>query len=116
MTNGYVSVSIGNTGGQWKYFQVSLNLANISSSIATIGAYPWKVSGSEVTIDELRLQPSDAQMQTYTYSPLVGMTSQSDPNGVTTYYEYDGFARLKNVKDKDQKILKYNQYHYQNQP
>jgi len=109
---GWKAVSIGNTGGQWKYFQVSLNLANVVPTFSTISAYPWKKLGSEVTVDELRLQPADAQMQTYTYKPLVGMTSQSDLNGVTTYYDYDAFGRLKNVRDKDQNILGRNYYHY----
>jgi hypothetical protein len=113
---GWTAVSIGNTGGKWKYFEVTLNLGNIGSSISTISAYPWKRSGSEVTVDELRLQPTDAQMTTYTYKPLVGMTSKTDPNGITTYYEYDSFGRLKNVKDHEWNILKQTQYHYQNQP
>lgn len=113
---GWTAVSIGNTGGKWKYFEVTLNLGNIGSSISTICAYPWKRSGSEVTVDELRLQPTDAQMTTYTYSPLLGMTSKTDPNGITTYYEYDSFGRLKNVKDHEWNILKQTLYHYQNQP
>ena len=48
----------------------------------------------------------------YTYSPLVGMTSQTDPNGVTTYYEYDSFGRLARVKNDDNKVVKEYDYHY----
>ncbi len=49
---------------------------------------------------------------TYTYNPLVGMTSQTDAKGETTYYEYDGFQRLRNIKDQDGNIIKTYDYHY----
>lgn len=54
----------------------------------------------------------DAQITTYTYSPLVGMTSMTDPKGMTTYYEYDSFQRLQNVKDQNGNIIKNYDYHY----
>jgi YD repeat-containing protein len=45
----------------------------------------------------------------------VGITSITDPQGVTTYFEYDSFGRLKNTKDSDLKLLQEYNYHYKNQ-
>jgi len=59
--------------------------------------------------------PDDVMITTYTYDPLIGVTSITDPRGYTTYYEYDEFNRLKQVKDGDGKILSKNEYHYKNQ-
>ena len=67
-------------------------------------------------LDNLRTSPSlsGAMISTYTYDPLIGVTSMTDPRGYTMYYEYDDFNRLKLVKDQDGNILSENQYHYQN--
>jgi len=54
-----------------------------------------------------------ALVTTYTYSPLVGITSETDATGRTKYYEYDGLARLKIIRDQDGKILKSFEYQYQ---
>lgn len=53
-----------------------------------------------------------SQMTYYTYDPLVGVTSITDPKGYTTYYEYDNFNRLKIVKDADGNLLSKNEYNY----
>ena len=63
-------------------------------------------------IDELRLYPSDAQMVTYTYEPLIGITSQCDARGYITYYSYDGFGRLTEIRDYNDHILKRHCYSY----
>jgi len=49
---------------------------------------------------------------TYSYSPLMGITSMTDPKGKITYYEYDSFGRLRIIRDKDGNIIKQTSYHY----
>ncbi len=71
-----------------------------------------------IGITNLRSQLPHALVTTYTYKPLVGMTSQTDPRGVTTYYEYDGFGRLKRsyiFEGSVEKTIESYEYHYRNQ-
>lgn len=66
-------------------------------------------------IDNIRIRPVDSAMSTYTYNPLDGMTSVTDPNNVTTFYEYDTFGRMQIVKDHNKHALSTYNYHYYNQ-
>jgi len=65
------------------------------------------------TSTDVNLQ--NAMVTTYTYIPLVGVSTITDPKGDTITYEYDEFNRLKQVKDKNGNILSENEYHYKNQ-
>ena len=56
-----------------------------------------------------------ALINTYTYLPLIGMVSGTDPRGVTTTYAYDTFNRLLNIKNDDSKVLNQYKYNYYNQ-
>jgi len=49
---------------------------------------------------------------TYKYDSMVGVTEITDPTLNTIYFEYDDFHRLKQVKDKNSKILSKNEYNY----
>lgn len=71
------------------------------------------ISGSNITIDELRLFPSFAQMTTVTFNPLIGMTSKCDVNNKITYYEYDEFVRLLRIRDIDRNLVKQFEYRFQ---
>ncbi|WP_131539944.1 RHS repeat domain-containing protein [Pedobacter nototheniae] len=62
----------------------------------------------------LRSGLPNTQITTYTYAPLIGITSQTDPKGLTTFYEYDGFGRLNLIKDQNGNIIKTYDYHYKN--
>jgi hypothetical protein len=70
------------------------------------------LSGTGI-IDELRLYPKAAQMTSYTYDPVKGITSQCDMRNDITYYQYDILGRLVMVLDKDKNILKTYSYQYQ---
>jgi hypothetical protein len=100
------------------YAQVSsyvTNLQNISNldDDRTLGSL-----GDEgvlrTALNNLRTNLSNAMVTTFTYDPLIGVTSITDPRGDVIYYQYDGFNRLETVKDKDGNVLKENQYHYKN--
>jgi hypothetical protein len=65
-------------------------------------------------LDKLRIasSTSGALTTTYTYRPLIGMTSETNERGIKTFYEYDNFGRLKTVKDHNLNVLKQYEYHY----
>jgi len=90
------------TPGGWKCYQHTT-----STTVITI------VITGNITIDELRLHPRDAQMTSYTYTPLVGMTSSNSSNNSISIFEYDDMHRLKLVRDPDGNIIKKNDYQYQ---
>ena len=103
VTGGTVnSVATGNPKSGWIYYEYSITGTNI----VTIGG-----SGS---IDELRLYPTTAQMNSYTYTPLVGLASKCDTKNDITYFIYDNVGRLIQILDQNQNIIKQVQYNYQN--
>jgi hypothetical protein len=64
--------------------------------------------------EDSSIRNGKAQVTTFTYDPLIGVTSITDPRGETIYYHYDDFNRLEFVKDKDGNILNRNDYNYKN--
>ncbi len=88
-------------GTNWTYYEHIVTGVTPTLSVSGTG-----------NIDELRLYPIHAQMITYTFDPMIGMTSQCDVNNHASYYEYDGLGRLKDIKDQDGNILKTFEYHY----
>ncbi len=91
----------------------TIDIINTSGSITYVG----KEGDLREALESFRTNAalSNAVVTTYTYDPLIGVTSITDPKGYTIYYEYDEFNRLKQVKDTDGKILSQNDYHYKDQ-
>lgn len=74
-----------------------------------------KVNTWKSFVDNIQAAFPNGVLAFYTYHPLVGMTSQTDPNGKTTYYEYDDFGRLIRIKDSDGNLVQETNYNYANQ-
>jgi YD repeat-containing protein len=66
-------------------------------------------------IDDIRVFPSDALMETFTFNPLVGKTGETDASGRSTTYEYDGLSRPNITRDNDKNIISKTCYNYAGQ-
>ncbi len=102
------------------YGQISSQVSNLQSK-SNLDDDTCLDSGScdeknlRTALTTLRNSVPNAVVTTYTYDPLVGVTSVTDPKGYTMYYEYDEFNRLKQVKDDTGYVLSENEYYYKNQ-
>lgn len=84
-------------GGTWKFKSLP---------------YSYNMTLSGTAIDEVRVYPTDSEMSTYSYKPLIGPTSETDFSGKTIFYEYDKLGRLKLIKDANGRIIKDFDYNY----
>lgn len=64
------------------------------------------------TIEELRNMLPKSWVTTYTYKPLIGMSSEINARGIRSDFKYDEFMRLRNILDAKGNILKNYQYNY----
>lgn len=90
--------------GKWNYVRLEMDSRNF---VINEGLNP---------IDEVRVYPQDARMESYTYFSPVGMRSVTDGRGITESYGYDSSHRLQDISDMEGSIRKKYTYHYCNQP
>lgn len=77
----------------------------------------FHIGNSSLTASQentLRNNLPNAMVTTYTYDPLIGVTSMTDPRGYTVSYHYDAFNRLEFVKDAQGNLISENKYNYKN--
>lgn len=81
---------------------------------ATISALISQSEPSRQVLSSIRnaINSAGGSVTTYTFKPLVGITSETLPDGVTISYEYDSFGRLKSATDMHGNIVSSYKYHY----
>lgn len=89
--------------GKWNYKKDEFNEGH------------YLISEGNNPIDEIRVYPTDASVNTYTYLPFIGLRSQTNTRGITESYKYDILGRLMSIHDNDNRIIKSYKYKYYNQ-
>jgi len=94
-----------------------VNNAVGSSVISNLAQNPLPTRDDiEIIRTNINSSSKNALITTYTYKPLVGMNSVTDPRGVTTNYAYDTFNRLYLLRNDDKNVIGQYRYGYQNAP
>jgi hypothetical protein len=95
-----VSSTLRNTVGLWKLYSATFDaIANDRIKVKGLG------TGGGAIVDEIRVYPYDARMLTYTLEPLFGISSKTDENNYTLYYDYNVFGRLNHIRDMRGNII-----------
>jgi YD repeat-containing protein len=109
-----------NTSYLWGYRGAYVVAKVVGSNYSTVAALvsasvlnnPSSDAAMQTQLNNIRtgLAGTSAQVTTYTYAPGYGMTSSTDPSGITTYCDYDALGRLLDVRDQNHNIIK--RYNY----
>ncbi len=105
-----------------KYPIARIEHATLDEVSAALGApvvdWSFRAVPDMTRIERLRSALPAARVWTYTYRPLFGMTSATDPAGQTTRYGYDSAGRLTHTSidgpGGEQQLIEYNEYHIVN--
>jgi hypothetical protein len=97
------------------YAQVSSLAAEIiSASDSDISSATEQTLIDKLDIFRKQSALSSAQITTYTYDPLIGVTSITPPSGIREVYLYDSANRLKEIRENNAsgKLIKEFKYNY----
>lgn len=76
--------------------------------------YPQNTDHIKNLFNQLRINDicKNAMVTTYQYKPLIGVSSITQPNGQTEYYNYDTSNRLQSIVNDKGEVLKTFEYNY----
>lgn len=95
------------------------NLINNNVNIVGINSNFYTDDELNAKCEALRLSlltgSAHAFVTYYTYHPIFGITSSTDPSGRRTYYIYDELGRLQKIENHQKQVIKSYQYKYQSE-
>lgn len=104
-------------GYRFTYVVAVIRNARYSEVIAVMPNLESILSNSTLSpqaFAPLREKLPNAQITSYTYSPELGMTSMTTPQGLTYQYDYYSLDKLKAIKDLEGNIISCYKYQYKN--
>ncbi|WP_165601794.1 hypothetical protein [Chryseobacterium sp. CBo1] len=98
------------------YAQVSPYIQNIIDASNADAANPANEQALLTALDNFRKNMifKDFVISTNTYDPLIGMTTNTPPNGIREIYIYNFDNKLEKVVDMNGKLLTEHKYNYKN--
>jgi YD repeat-containing protein len=82
-----------------------------ATAITNLNSSPYSVNQILLPLRSSTTMPNTF-VTSYMYAPLLGLTTITDPNNLSIYYQYDEYRRLKFIKDSDGNIVKMFEYNY----
>nr|WP_317632565.1 hypothetical protein [uncultured Flavobacterium sp.] len=98
-----------------RYTEINEQLLNSLIAASNLTNTSYNENNIRGIVNQLRDAHPNVQIKSYTFNPLIGITSLTDVNGRNEFYEYDSFNRLYRIKDHNLLILKEYNYNYKNQ-
>ncbi len=92
-----ITLVSGAVKGNWTRYEGQFTAPSSSAILSLSGT-------SNAYLDELRLIPIEATMQSWAYRGLFGVDATSDASGRITYFEYDKLGRQNIVRDQEGNI------------
>ncbi|WP_314244808.1 hypothetical protein [Empedobacter tilapiae] len=113
LENGIPVAIIWGYNGQYPVAKIEgSTFANATSKLAN---YLTKIQNGTLTATEqstIRTLIPDAMLTSYTYKPLIGVTSITGPNGQSEFYNYDSSNRLQSIVNEKNEVIKTFEYNY----
>lgn len=127
-TPSYKRTIVGNTGGEWKYVEVEIDLEAIQASyghtpngstsldIMDVLFHFWNPAQGTVEIDDVRFSPVGSPMKTMVYNNYNQLVSFLDFNNHKSSLEYTAEGKLLYARNEDGDILLANEYYISSSP